>query len=219
MVIETLEGRRLLSGVVATQVGDTVTYQLPDSGAAIHVIETGHVVFAQDSSLNQVGPTFVNVNHLVIAGGAGNDIIHYSGDTVPATITGGAGDDIIVVDSSVILGVAPTCFIDGGDGNDLIAVTQGGVGDTILGGNGDDTLFSGGGVDQFLDGGNGKDTIVAFADLSTATGGNGKDFVAIIGSDDSTLASNGNDVVVTTETTQVQAVITQISAVVDTLPV
>jgi Ca2+-binding RTX toxin-like protein len=227
MMFESLEGRQLLSGVIATQVGGTVTYQLPGSGAAIHVIEIGHVVFAQDASLNQVGPTFVNVDQIVIAGGAGNDIIHYSGDTVPATITGGAGDDIIVVDSQVGA-AAPTSLIDGGDGNDLIVVNQGGVGDTILGGNGNDTLASASGVDQFLDGGNGSDTILDVVDTtSTVTGGNGKDFVAVVTAGnpvtDTTLTSNGTDTVVTViapaDNAQVLAITQQITTILGTLPV
>ncbi|MDB5299742.1 MAG: hypothetical protein JWO87_1405 [Phycisphaerales bacterium] len=198
MMFESLEGRRLLSGVVVTALGDTVIYQLPDSGAALHVIEipvgTGATptVFAVDAS-GQLPGVYSGINHIIIQGGAGNDIIHYSGDTVGATITGGAGNDTIVVDASN--GAAsPACFIDGGDGNDFIVVT-GGTGDTIFGGNGDDTLASGGGIDQLIDGGNGKDSILSLDISSTVTGGNGKDFLAVL-SADSTLPSNGTDRVV-----------------------
>ncbi|HWE97503.1 MAG TPA: hypothetical protein VG269_26330 [Tepidisphaeraceae bacterium] len=216
MMFESLEGRRLLSGVVATQVGDTVVYQLPDGGAGIHVFENSNTVFAQDVHAVQVGPIFTGVNHVVINGGSGDDIIHYTGDNkADVSISGAGGNDTIVVDT--LTDTAPTSFIDGGDGNDFIIVL-GGNNSVVYGGNGDDTLASAGGMDMLIDGGNGKDTIIAFSNDSIVTGGNGTDFVAVIGSDDSTLGSNGNDVVITTQTDQVIALQEQVAGVLDGLP-
>jgi Ca2+-binding RTX toxin-like protein len=216
MMFETLEGRRLLSGVVATQVGDTVVYQLPDGGAGIHVFENANTVFAQDVNFAQVGPVFSGVNHVVIKGGSGDDIIHYTGDNqANVVISGGAGNDTIVVDT--LTDTAPTSFIDGGDGNDFIIVL-GGKDSVVYGGNGDDTLASAGGMDQLIDGGNGKDTIIAFANDSIVTGGNGTDFVAVIGSNDLALGGNGKDIVVTTQTDQVIALQQQVAGVLDGLP-
>ena len=87
------------------------------------------------------------VSHIIISGGAGNDLIHfnekYGAITKVATIDGGIGNDIITSGSG-------DDRIYGGDGNDWIS---GGAGnDIIYGEAGNDRLFGGDGNDHIIGG-------------------------------------------------------------------
>jgi hypothetical protein len=94
--------------------------------------------------------SYHGVTHVVMNGGAGNDVLDASRlDDVTVEFDGGSGNDSLISGSAG--GV-----LRGGDGNDTL---EGGSGDdTLEGGAGDDRLMGSGGND-LLDGGTGDDTI------------------------------------------------------------
>ena len=94
-------------------------------------------------------------DHLIVEGGAGNDIINAAGlaaGSLQLTIDGGAGNDTIT-------GSAGDDTLIGGDGNDNVI---GGRGNDVAAlGNGDDTfIWNPGDGSDTVDGGAGTDTLV-----------------------------------------------------------
>lgn len=101
--------------------------------------------------------------HVIIHGGAGNDLIHTAGSTAYA----GAGDDTIVGDYGNDL-------IYGGEGNDSIS-GGGGGNDTLYGQSGRDILVGGAGA-SLLQGGTGRDLLISQPQTTdTLRGGAGND--------------------------------------------
>ena len=127
---------------------------------------------------------YTGVDHVVLGGTAGNDII-----------LSGEGDDTIYGDEG-------NDRLDGGYGNDVI---MGGAGDDIIqdtggddnlqGGDGNDvinagTMEAGSVLGNLILGGNGKDFIITPEDISTTFGGQGDDFIY---SDKVALPPTGNE--------------------------
>jgi len=84
---------------------------------------------------------------IIVQGGAGDDIIDFSGVTGTAIhfeIDGGAGNDTIILGGNS----DSTSVVTGGAGDDLIVGSAGD--DVIIGGVGDDTIFGEGGDDQLF---------------------------------------------------------------------
>ena len=120
-------------------------------------------------------PADGSVNHLVVDGTNGDDVVVVSGSAAGVTVMGLAaqvsisnsapndtlrvnvlaGDDVI--DASSLAAGAFLLTLDGGDGADVLIGSAGA--DTEFGGPGDDVLLGGPGVD-ILDGGPGDDVVI-----------------------------------------------------------
>ena len=139
-------------------------------------------------SLNGRRTTFSQeeVQDLIIAGGAGNDVIT-ADDSVTCNlmVDAGEGNDRVFTGrgDDQILGGSGDDYIDAGAGNDSV---DGGDGNNvILGGEGDDNLFGGPGDDSIY-GGDGSDYIDA---------GEGNDIIYGNNGDDQIVGGSGNDVI------------------------
>ncbi|MFC5696611.1 peroxidase family protein, partial [Pseudomonas sp. GCM10022186] len=124
---------------------------------------------------------YSGVEHVVLGGSAGNDILRSSegddtlyGDGGNDRLDGGYGNDMI----------------NGGDGDDII--TDLGGDDNIKGDNGNDVIQGGNGVNLIL-GGFGNDFIITGEDASEAFGGQGNDFILGSKANEQDMGNEGDD--------------------------
>lgn len=202
-VLETLEGRSLLSATIGLHDGvlsvtadpntaSTMQVQYEADMTHVHAYTTGVsrtyarsqikklvIVGSQKADSIYVDPRLgINAR---IDGGAGNDTI--KGGSGIDTINGGPGDDLIYGSG----------ILTGGDGNDTI--WGGNYDNEIIGGNGNDLLVGGSGNDKIyggvghntIYGGAGNDLLVSLNGTSVLAGGTGSNTIK---------GGNGNDTLI-----------------------
>jgi len=188
-MFESLETRRLLAVNVA-QSGTVITITGDKADNTINVVENAGAVHVEtDNAVNQYD--FVGVTAIKIIGGAGDDVIFYTGNSIGADIqgdnvsgnggdAGGKGSDNISVDDEG----TGSSTVNGGIGNDVITVIRGNN-THVNGGVGDDQIFINTGGDEtasvIADGDQGKDTFTVQAGTNTIDGGQGKDTLIELG--------------------------------------
>ncbi|WP_137885651.1 peroxidase family protein [Pseudomonas sp. 2FE] len=124
---------------------------------------------------------YTGVDHVVLGGTAGDDIIIASiGDD---TLWGDAGNDRLE-------GGDGNDNIEGGDGDDII--TDWGGDDILKGNAGDDVIHGGNGFNLIL-GGDGSDFIITGEDVSETFGGQGNDFILGAQMNLPTFGNEGDD--------------------------
>jgi Ca2+-binding RTX toxin-like protein len=186
VVVETLEGRRLLSasavgGTAEVQAGELRVYGTKGDDLIAVTMNNASGTPMVEVKLNEVviksvplGDVTTGVVH--VRAGKGNDTVRFEEFTGPVPLRlradGEQGNDTLsggVLDDD----------LRGGSGDDVLVGNDGD--DALAGGNGKDTLDAGGG-DDHLDGGNGADALYGMLGRDTLRGGNGKD--ALDGGDD-----------------------------------
>jgi Ca2+-binding RTX toxin-like protein len=189
-VLETLEGRRLLSTTLASGVLSVNTGNVSDDNVSLALIPFGPSIVVSENGTNRQFDIH-DVSGIKISTGGGNDRITLSNDTLTinigvtqfhfalprATITGGSGNDTIqggpgadeIYGDTKPLARRPQFIIAAPDGND-----------SINGGKGNDTIHGNGGNDQ-LDGSTGNDSIFGDDGIDTILCGaapDGADFLS-----------------------------------------
>jgi Ca2+-binding RTX toxin-like protein len=153
----------------ADPVGDTLL--TPD------VIRDNPATLGTDTNYLQ----YTGVEHVVLGGTSGNDILLSSeGDD---TIWGDGGNDRMD-------GGFGNDQLRGGDGDDII--TDQGGDDNIQGGDGNDVIHGGNGVNLII-GGFGSDFIVTGEDANESFGGGGNDFILGTKADEQNMGNEGDD--------------------------
>ena len=171
-LLESLEGRRLMSGTPASAVSladghlvlrgeqyrpNTLSVEVNRTGGSIRGVVNGHA-------------------------GAWMDVRHI--DTI--VIDGGERNDAIVVDGKIAVPVR----VDAKGGDDSIRTAKGN--DTIYGGEGNDTVFSNAGDDR-IEVGAGKDRVDAGEGDDYIVGGDGNDVLYGVGGNDYVRGDGGRD--------------------------
>lgn len=167
-MLESLEMRRLLSAA-----WDPTSHTLTVNGVSGTVNDEIRV-HTQGANYNiqivNVSATYIisqaDVQHMVLDGGAGDDVVSVDDDVaLGASIIGGTGDDVL----------------DGGSGNDTI---EGGAGwDTIDGAGGDDLLRGGDEADVFT-------SLAGHDTVHGDSGGDDRDVLIVAGKGDLTLTNS-----------------------------
>lgn len=178
-----------------------------DESGAIQVVADG-----QNMAISSIGeaPTRANLQHLVVDGRGGDDLLTTESSlntltggvlvfSPSATLLGGAGHDIItaghggivggltgVGEGGVVIGnVVGNCFMDGGIGHDTL--NSGFGNDVMLGGDGNDTyVWLPGTLTDTWDGGAGNDTAIIIGNDS---------FLGSVADDSFSLTSQGANLV------------------------
>jgi Ca2+-binding RTX toxin-like protein len=195
-MIESLETRRLLSGTPsATEDGSgMITVQGSDDGNVIIVNQlpdgsVGVVVYTSADPINPaINTIFAKAAGVKINGGAGDDQISFSGQTLVSFINGGDGNDVIFASAQGAVGSQ----IDGGSGNDQIIVDNSHLDANF-------NLVAGTAISK-VDGGSGDDQIVIQnGSKAIVKGGSGNDVISVLGIDGNQKAwanvdgGSGND--------------------------
>jgi Ca2+-binding RTX toxin-like protein len=210
-MIESLESRRLLSASAFVDGSGTLMVHGDDSGDMIYVnqLPDGSVGVSIYTAADPVNPVvngvFANAKAVKIFGGAGNDQISFSGQTVATSIDGGSGNDNISVFDQGALGSS----VQGGSGNDVILVDNshfdenfnlvaGTALTSVDGGSGDDAIQVLDGSKAVVTAGSGNDNIlVAGTDgqmaFATVSGGSGDDGLVAINANVIYDGGSGND--------------------------
>jgi Ca2+-binding RTX toxin-like protein len=188
MVLESLEGRRLLTVTIVQ--GYPGFYEVygdnSDNEITIEVNPTDQT-FAID------GQSFGGAQQIAVYGQGGDDLIMVSsvvpGYSVSASIDGGAGNDILSLNFDGA--------IRGGAGNDRIYLYDSFRGEAYGGGGDDYIWISGACVDANVDGGDGDDWIDASSNFYKVFihGGNGNDVIFGSNFDDQLFGDGGNDAI------------------------
>jgi Ca2+-binding RTX toxin-like protein len=207
-MVETLEGRRLLSANafvshsilhVDGSLVDSNTITVDDNGTAITVsidytTARGVPKTFSSSFLKSLGFTEV-----FIKGGLKADTINVGQQSstpfsIPTKINGLGGSDTITTaaESDTITGGTGSDVISSGDGNDIV---RGGFGaNMITVGNGNDKVKAGYGFgESTVVAGDGTDTVAGSPGADKITVGNGNDLVHGAAGNDTIVAGNGND--------------------------
>jgi Ca2+-binding RTX toxin-like protein len=189
LVVEQLEGRRVLASITATLIGSELQIVGTESSDQIHVGLSGTRI--KIAGLDQTFSAS-QVQSIYITGLGGKDTINLSPDArgvgpvnIEATVDGGDGDDVIQAGER-------SATIHGGLGNDTIIGSRGA--DFLYGDEGNDSI-SGLGGDDFLDGGAGDDRINGHLGGDHITGGDGNDALFGNEGDDWIDGEVGNDFV------------------------
>jgi len=168
--LESLESRRLLSGVTTSVTAGILTVTGGPNTNTINVNETGGSVSVEDDAVN-IG-TFPGITGIVIQGGAKDDRVFFKGNSVGAKVFAGSGNDQLTVsdtgsgasrvdgeagDDIVTVLAAHNTEVNGGGGSDDIEIAASvGSGHTIVHGlgGGDRITTRAGTNDLWGDGGN-----------------------------------------------------------------
>ena len=183
-IVETLENRRMLTGMVG---GILRVDGADELGNGVHIWrETDRIVVEERYISAPPGYDYLmviwqqefaaaDITGIECFGGQLGDYITIDADVdLPATIHGGLGDDTIQTGGGddVIYGGVGNDLIRAGDGNDAVYGRDGR--DTIYGQGGDDSL-EGNGKDDVIFGNTGSDTLVGGAGSDELHGGLGND--------------------------------------------
>ena len=137
-----------------------------------------------DAGLTGLGTdSFNGVEHIILTGGNGENLLDASGFSGIAVLNGLGGNDTLIGGSGVD-------SISGGDGNDSLLGNVGN--DTLKGGLGDDSLDGGVGNDVLL-GEDGNDSLVGGLGNDGLNGGNGNDTLKGDAGNDTILGGAGAD--------------------------
>jgi len=219
MMIENLEGRRLLSvsfneetgALTLTGTANTDRYVVAPLTAG-RVLVTEATVTRSGDGTRTVTTTRRTIDATKLRSisadlGAGNDSLLVGGTfrfrptSVPATVNGGDGNDNIVTGAGndTVNGGAGRDYILTGGGNDTVdagadndSVSAGAGNDTVSGGAGNDRL-SGDGGDDTLNGNDGRDLLVGGRGADTLNGGAGNDHLNAVDFDDEDTVDGGDD--------------------------
>ncbi|MHC4499064.1 MAG: hypothetical protein ACYS21_08150, partial [Planctomycetota bacterium] len=181
---------------IGPNAGARLQGNITDGDETIHIKTTSSntvVVWSDQFNVDEFSATtnpFVNVDKIVINGGAGGDTIDLSGvqagHGVYAEVRGGEGNDVIT-------GGGGNDFLYGDAGNDII---DGGAGnDEIYGGLGDDPKLEGGLGADTIYGDEGDDKIWGHYDVVPPADDNEQDILDGGLGDDTIYRSGGNDIV------------------------
>ena len=182
MMIEPLEGRRMLSATLAAGGVLKLTGNAKNNQFSLFYSAFFGGYVTNDAVQGQVGvaKTFAKaaVKRIEIVAGAGNDSYTFTGTgKIPITFKGGTGNDLFQVTAATGQAVA---YGEAGD-------------DYLIGAEGHDKFFGGPGADE-LRGNKGNDTLQGDAGVDTLAGGDGKDvFVARDGYRDKITGEGGVD--------------------------
>jgi Ca2+-binding RTX toxin-like protein len=211
-VVETLESRRLLSGVllgsfgalrIAGDDGVNDVISVSHSGGQIAVVINGGAAQLFDSA---------DVQRVIIRTGSGEDTITVTDVLQPTWIFAQEGNDTVTTGAArdIIYGHAGDDLIDAGSGNNYVVggedgdnITTGDGKDRIWGRDGSDLISSGGGNDLVVAGkgddlvetGVGTDRAYGRDGSDTLRGGDGNDRLWGGPGDDSIEGGNGEDVI------------------------
>jgi Ca2+-binding RTX toxin-like protein len=183
-LLETLEGRRLLSASV-TGNGTLKIVGSEDAANTIHVACNDSTT-QYDVTINGETESFdaADVRRLRISGGEEADTITVANSAkVRAYINGNGGDDVLTAGSK-------RTAINGGDGND--SITGSAKTDTLRGGAGNDTIAAGAGDDR-INGDDGDDILSGDAGDNEIGGGGGADTITALDGDDVIIGGDGED--------------------------
>jgi hypothetical protein len=190
--MQALEPRRLLAAVVST-LGQNGTLRVTGSGDADSIGIT-----LRDSLLrvrgNGILKTFAAsaVRRIEILADAGNDVVDWSGISIPTYIDAGTGNDSVTAGggSDTLSGAAGKDTLKGGAGDDRLS---GGASiDQVFGEDGADRIY-GGVHNDYLDGGAGVDRLWGEAGNDQLLGGASSDKLYAGPGDDTLYGSSGTD--------------------------
>src|SRR4051794_40249644 len=132
-MFESLESRRLLSGVTTSVAGGVLTVTGGNTNNTINVNENNGTVLVEDDAV-PVG-TFGGITGIIIQGDAKTDRIFFKGNTVGAQIFASSGNDGITVSDTG----TGSSDVEGEAGDDVITVLA--AHDTVVnGGGGSDNI-------------------------------------------------------------------------------
>ena len=176
-MFESLESRRMLSGVSVSVSGGTMTITGSSKADVISIREDGFghapgevTVYDGTTGVTYLatGITAINANM-----NGGNDRVDFTGSTVGANIHGNGGDDSLSVDDEG----SGSSTVSGDAGKDSISVLHGNN-TQVFGGDGDDKIYlntDGDGGTTNTDAGGGNDVITTYGGANTINGGAGTD--------------------------------------------